>query len=369
MTTATAHRRVATGLARSGASENSLELRGLRCFVSVARTGNLGRAAQELRISQPTISHQLRKLEEELGTQLLIRHGRGVTLTPPGACLLERLDTVMPLLAAPLEHDSGLAMMRGAVSFALPAEIGPLLVPPLVAQFLRQWPLATLDIKEGASGVLDTWVLNRKVDVAIVQNPADLDNLRIEPLVTERLGVIASPRSALAESSSPLRLRDLEHLPLILPNPQHWIPRLLARASFQCGIRLEPVFQVDSVSLIKEMVRSGLGCSVLPGAAARDEIDRGALVFRMIDHPSLATTHAIAIRQTSHDPRVLNFVAVLREVIGSLVAGQAWLGATAVKPPIQRSFVQTACPAQPGPLEAGRLHGALAHHSEYLSGD
>src|SRR5215471_10881747 len=80
----------------------SLHQRALRYFHSVARTGNLGRAARELNVSQPAISQQMRKLEEGLGTQLLVRHGRGVMLTPAGACLRDRLDTIMHLLSAPL---------------------------------------------------------------------------------------------------------------------------------------------------------------------------------------------------------------------------------------------------------------------------
>src|SRR6516164_6782671 len=89
---------------RRGEEERALSLRELRCFHSVARTGNFGRSARELNISQPAMSQQMRKLEEGLGTQLLVRHGRGVTLTKAGACLRDRLDTIMQLLAKPLEE-------------------------------------------------------------------------------------------------------------------------------------------------------------------------------------------------------------------------------------------------------------------------
>ena len=88
---------------QSEAREKALGLRELRYFLSVAQTGNLGRAARDLNISQPAISLQLRKLEEGFGTPLLLRHGRGVTLTPAGASLRDRLHTVMRLLASPLD--------------------------------------------------------------------------------------------------------------------------------------------------------------------------------------------------------------------------------------------------------------------------
>src|SRR5580704_5512029 len=86
------------GLSLGGLASRALELRELRYFHSVARTGNFGRAARELNIGQPNVSHQVQKLEQELGTQLLIRHGRGVTLTRAGSCLMERLDVILGLL-------------------------------------------------------------------------------------------------------------------------------------------------------------------------------------------------------------------------------------------------------------------------------
>src|SRR5690242_5159059 len=119
---------------QSEAREKALGLRDLRYFLSVAQTGNLGRAAQVLNVSQPAISLQLRKLEDGLGTQLLLRHGRGVTLTPAGACLRDRLQTVLQLLASPLDDAAGEPTPQ-RLSFAVPAELGPPLITPLAKAF------------------------------------------------------------------------------------------------------------------------------------------------------------------------------------------------------------------------------------------
>ena len=85
------------GVSLGAPASRALELRDLRGFHSVARTGNFARAARELNISQPNVSYQVQKLEQELGAQLVIRHRRGVTLTQAGSCLMERLD--VPFLA------------------------------------------------------------------------------------------------------------------------------------------------------------------------------------------------------------------------------------------------------------------------------
>ena len=130
----TADIRLREPLSRVDAPAGPLELRELRYFAAAARAGNLGRAAQALDVTASAISQQLRKLEDTLGTQLLIRHGRGVTPTPAGARLLERIDTILHLLNAPLDSDQAATRVGETVTLAIPAEIGSLLVAPLVAE-------------------------------------------------------------------------------------------------------------------------------------------------------------------------------------------------------------------------------------------
>jgi LysR family transcriptional regulator, nitrogen assimilation regulatory protein len=326
---------------RSISRSEGLELRELRHFAILARSGNFGRAAQELKISQPTLSHQIRKLEDALGTQLLVRHARGVTLAPAGVCLLDRLDTIMHLLAAPLSPEVEQAV-PGTVSLAMPAEVAPLLGPPLVAAFHEKWPHVTFDVKEAASGTLEAWVLNGRVDIALVQDPPELDALRLEPLLSENLGLVAAPRSHVAHSDAPVRLRELAEHTLILPRAQHWIARRLASAAFRRGVRIEPAFQVDSLALVKEMVRSLLGCTVLPCMAVRDEIARGTLVFRPIEQPTLCATHAIAFRRTTTAPRLRGFVDVFRDVVMALAKDGTWKGARIARPETNDSIAISA---------------------------
>ena len=317
-------------LPRLVASTDRLELRELRYFASVARSGNFGRAAQELKISQPALSSHIRKLEDELGTQLLVRHTRGVTLTPSGACLLERLDTIMHLLAAPLAHEHE-AAAHGTLSVAMPAEITPLLGPALVERFRAYWPDVVLNVKEGASGTLETWLLNGTADIAVVQDPPEIDELRIEPLLSEHLGLVVAPRSRLAGSDAPVHLRELANLPLILPRAQHWIWRRLTSAAFRRGVPIEPAFQADSLALTKAMVRSTLSCTVLPRVAIREELARGALVFRLIEQPSLSATHAIAFRRSGTELPMRGFAGVIRDAMKTLATDGTWTGARIVR--------------------------------------
>jgi LysR family nitrogen assimilation transcriptional regulator len=317
------------GISRGGPASRALELRELRSFRSVARTGNFNRAARELNTSQPNVSYHVQKLEQELGIQLLIRHRRGVTLTQAGSCLMERVDVILGLLNAPLEPAATPERTVGTVSVAMPPEPAPLLVPRLLEACRERWPHLNLVIREGTSASLEEWVLDRRVDVAVLQDPAALDELTIEPVVTERLGLVSGVRTIQLQGTDSVRVRQLGGLKLILPHPRHWIRRLVDSAAFRRGIVLDQVQQVDGVALVKEMVRDGSGHTVLPFVAVRDEVARGALSFLPIDHDPLLTTHAIAFRGgVAPAPFVTEVGRVLREVMSHHARSGAWPGAS-----------------------------------------
>jgi LysR family nitrogen assimilation transcriptional regulator len=325
------HTNVVPGMFLGGLAGRRLELRELRYFHSVARTGNFARAARELRIGQPNVSHQVQKLEQELGTQLLIRHGRGVTLTQAGSCLMERLDVILGLLSAPLEAAPAPERTTGNISLALPAESAPFLVPRLLEACRAQWPHVTLAIREGASASLEEWVLDRRVDIAVLQDPPALDELDVEPVLTERLGLVSGVRTIRLEGTDFVRFRQLAGLKLILPHPRHWIRRLVDGAAFRRGIVLDEVQQVDGVPLTKEMVRDGVGHTVLPCVAVRDEVARGTLLFHPIEHDSLQAVHAVASRGgAAPAPFVTDVRHLLRDVMSNLVKSGAWTGATVI---------------------------------------
>lgn len=314
---------------QSDANGRPLDLRELRYFYSVAQTGNFGRSARELNISQPAISQQVRKLEEGLGTPLLVRHGRGVMLTPAGICLRERIDTIMQLLATPLAELPAARETR-AVSFALSAEITPLLIAPLAREFRAHWPLAALYVREGSGTEVEEWVLHQRVDLAVTHDPPALEELEVTPVLTEKLGVVAPVRARLTECAGPLRLRELAGESLILPDHRHWIRRRVEDAAQRHGLRLAPALQVNSVTSTKAMVRNGLGCTILPLSAVHDEVTRGALAFRPISHPELPSLCAVVRRRAAAAPIVAALAAIAQAAMAALVEQAAWAGAQAL---------------------------------------
>jgi LysR family transcriptional regulator, nitrogen assimilation regulatory protein len=336
-----------TAPSRVAGLAETIELRELRYFAAAARSGNLARAAQALNVTVSAVSQQLRKLEGELGTALLVRHGRGVTTTQAGVRLLERADAVVRLLNAPLGPEDPRAAPGGTLSLAVPAELAGALVMPVLTALREQLPEVTPVIKESVDGVADAWLLAGQVDLAILPDPSELEELHIERAVTERIGVAAAPHASLADSAQPLRLRELDSLTLILPGKRHWLRRLVARTAFQRGVRCEPAFEVDGLAATKEMVRRGMGCAVLPATAVREEVARGALVFRPLDQPTLAATYAVACAQGAP--------ALARHATSVVSAALLALAASGTWPGTQPARALAAVPAsRPAPCQAAQ---------------
>jgi LysR family nitrogen assimilation transcriptional regulator len=142
-----------------------------------------------------------------------------------------------------------------------------------------------------------------------------------------------------------VRVRQLAGLRLILPEPRHWIRRLVESAAFRRGVVLDRVQQADGVALTKEMVRNGLGCTVLPLAAVREEVARGALMFRVIEHDPLFTVHAIACRRVDFpSPFVTDVRRLLRDVMSGLAVSGEWAGATVTEVTATRAEAASAGP-------------------------
>jgi LysR family transcriptional regulator, nitrogen assimilation regulatory protein len=307
--------------------EKALGLSELRYFLGVAQTGNIGRAAAALNVSQPAISMQLRKLEESLGTQLLMRHGRGVTLTAAGACLRDRARIAIQLLNLPLTPTATPDDAPKTITFAVTAEMGVDIGPSLAKAFRARWPDSRLVIREGQGSMLEEWMIHRHVDVAILQDPPSLGDLELVPVMMDSLGVVGPVCSNIGQDSPPLTIRELARYPLILPREQHWLRRRLDRATLQRGVRLSPLIEVDSVSVISTLVSSGIGFSVLPNSTIQEELTRGKLAFQVIGQPVLTCSTSIAFRRDAPDLRITEFANMVHHVIAMLSKDGVWQGA------------------------------------------
>lgn len=317
-----------SAVSRAAAPAAAPDLRSLICLEAAVRHGSFARAAQELGVSASAISQQLHKLEEERGGRLLIRHGRGVAATPLGASLAARTAAVLRLLRAPLDTQVESLAPEGGISIVLPAEQSGFLAGPLALRVRRDWPAVTLALRESADGGGESLLLRGQADIAILPNQPEVEGLHIQRVAIEHLGLVAAPGSALGRSGGPLRFRDLARVPLILPGEGHWIRRLLAKTAFQRGVGLDVAVQSDGPAATRDMVRAGLGCTVFPSAAVREETARGSLVFRLLEQPALQVVHAVVIGDLAA-PAVRAVAGAIAHALRTLAASGAWPGAVA----------------------------------------
>jgi LysR family nitrogen assimilation transcriptional regulator len=308
-----------------------MELKELRNFMRVARAGSVSRAAAELRLAQPALSRQIRKLEHELGVPLFSRHGRGVRLSAAGSLLLERAEAIAQLVhqtSEEIREDRSPA--RGRITLGVPPIGGRLVIPHFVERFQKAWPQVTLHMREGVTSSLQEWLVDKRIDVAILHNPPHLEAFDITPILLERMLVIGPPKQHIKDRKHPatFRIRNLGELPLILPNMAHNNRRLVEQAAIEHGVRLRIKFEADSVAFAKALVEQGLGYTILTYAAVQEELTQQRLTAYPIVRPTLSTHVSLVTLRGEQRMKVIGPAGeMLHDVCRTLVRSGGWSGA------------------------------------------
>jgi LysR family nitrogen assimilation transcriptional regulator len=311
--------------------EPAVDVKSLRYFVHVVRAKSFSKASRELRIAQPAISRQVQKLEHELGVRLLERQGRGIVLTKAGFMLMERAEAVLGLIEETQDYVSaGNDATVGNVVLGLPPMAGAQLAPPIVAHYRKVWPQISLHLLEGGSNSLHEWILDRRIDLAVLHNPAPLDDLDIEPVLYENTVLIGPGKGAhgnLPQIGPSISVGEMGDLPLIMPALPHANRRLLENAAAQFGVRLKLRNEVDSIGLLKSMIQYGLGFTVATFASVQKEVVRGELQAYPIDRPPLVSTLAIVKRREMRGSWLTTeLAATVRATLDELVSSGQWQG-------------------------------------------
>lgn len=272
-----------------------MEIRTLRSFIRVAELGSFSRAAVELRIAQPALSRQVRKLEEELGTDLLYRTGRGVNLTHAGEVLLQSGRQVLTDLDGLVrEVQSTQGGVIGSAVIGLPPTVGRVLTIPLARRIAADFPGVNLRIVEGFSGHLLEWLYSGRVDVGVLYAEPNVPVMIAEPLVCEDLMLIGRADQLDGDSDRPVPMAEIAQMPLVVPSPPHSLRLRIDRTAADCGLELRVALEVDALFSMIEAVRQGLGVTILPGCAAQRDIAEGLLTARRIDDPGMSQTLYVA---------------------------------------------------------------------------
>ncbi|MBH1934366.1 transcriptional regulator CynR [Streptomyces sp. AV19] len=249
----------------------ALELRHLRYLLAVAEHGNFTRAAEDLHISQPTLSQQVKQLERTLGVQLLDRTGRAVRLTDAGEAYAHHARRALRDLAAAERavHDVQ-DLSRGHLRLAVTPTFTAYLVGPLTAELHARHPGITLTVREMTQDRIEAGLLADDLDLGIAFTGPHLPGITADALFTETLSLVTGTGRA---EGGPLPVSDLDDRQLALLTAD-FATRAHIDAYFE-EHRVSPriAVEADSVQALTEIVRHGPLATVLPDAIARDHPD------------------------------------------------------------------------------------------------
>jgi len=273
-----------------------MNLKHLQSFVRVAELGSFSKAARVLDIAQPALSRQVRQLETDLRETLLLRNGRGVSLTDAGRRLFDHGVQILQRVSQARED---LGAERGAVvghvTIGLPPSIGRRLTLPLIEGFRQQLPRARLTIVEGLSANIAEWIASGRADLGLLYNPEEQPELEITPLLREILCLVepAAARTRRA-APKPLPLRELGSFALILPERHQSIRRLLQTQATLAAVKLNVAWEVSSIPAIIDLVCAGVGYAVLTASAVAASGRHAELAVRPIVEPELVSVLFLA---------------------------------------------------------------------------
>lgn len=272
-----------------------MELRQLTYFLAVAETNSISRASAVLGIAQSALSRQIRFLEKELSTQLFYRHGRGVQLTQEGTRFQASVSpAVRELLQAKSEVMTTREVPAGAITLGMPGSISAVIGARVVEAFRRSYPQVKLHVLDGFSGHITEWLVDGRLDLAVINSARRPPHLQMDPLLTVDLYFV-SPRSTAGRGRpGTISFAEAAGQPLILPGRHHGLRRVIDNAARKHDIQLDIVAEVDALEALKQLVLAKVARTILPQGAIINEMQNGHLVVRRIADPDLTMQFMIA---------------------------------------------------------------------------
>jgi LysR family hydrogen peroxide-inducible transcriptional activator len=245
-----------------------LKLKDLRYLVAVADTRHFGRAAERSFVSQPTLSAQLKKLEEYLGVQLIERAPKRVALTAAGEEIVERARRILEASEEIVELAKGHRdPLAGRLKLALLPTIGPYLLPKVSARLRKSLPRLELMLYEYQTDPMLEKLHSGEIDVGILALPVTIDGLETYELYKEPFTVALPASHRLAQRAS-IRLEDLSHETLLLLEDGHCLRDQALDICASTDIHEKQDFRATSLETLRQMVAAGIGITLMPELAS-----------------------------------------------------------------------------------------------------
>jgi DNA-binding transcriptional LysR family regulator len=290
-----------------------VENRRLKLFVAVAEELHFTRASVRLRIAQPYLSQEIRRLEREIGVELFVRTKRSVALTPAGHAFLERvriiLDNTADAVRAARRASRG-EIGRIRLGFVVTAAVG--VIPNAIARFRSAYPDVEVLLNEIRSDEGLEAVRTGQLDLCLLHPPRTVDPaVNIETIWLEPLVVLLPPKHPLADKQR-ISLQRLRSEPWVM-TPRETASRYFDEVIAACaaaGFEPRVVQRTTRLTTTISMVASGIGVALVATTWAR--LAFGGAVYRQLRPPGISIPVAFAWRRDQTAPVLTRFMAVIR---------------------------------------------------------
>lgn len=273
----------------------TLNLGYLATFRLAIQRGSFSAAADLLGISQPAVSLQIRQLEQFLQTRLVERTGRGIKATDAGQALLAHGERIQQAVDEAIRSVSAFSHdVSGTITLGTGATACIHLLPPLLEQLRREFPLLSVGVTTGNTLDIVRAIEENRLDMGLVTLPVSGRTLDVMPVMDEEFVFIASREQQ--DAFRELTPNALHAQPLIAFESGSGTRALIDGWFAGNGLTIAPVMQLGSIEAIKRMVRAGLGYSIVPRMAVEQDADRDGLCVMSLT-PVLQRRLAVVMRQ------------------------------------------------------------------------
>ncbi len=294
-----------------------IKLKDLRYLVAVADTRHFGRAAERCFVSQPTLSAQLKKLEQSLGVQLIERQPNNVGLTEAGEQIVERarriLEACTEVTTLARSHRDPLA---GALRVAFLPTIGPYLLPHIARPLQRALPRLELHLHEYQTAPMLARLRAGELDLGILALPVDLEGLEARELYNEPFKVLVPERHALSRRER-VQMSELEGESLLLLEEGHCLRDQALEVCSRVGLGERQDYSATSLETLRQMVATGAGITLLPQLATEGAYGnaRGVAVLPFVKPIPHRQVGAVWRRTSARRPAIEAVCEVIAERI------------------------------------------------------
>ena len=289
-----------------------MEMHQLRYFAAVARLSGFTRAADECRVAQPSLSQQIRKLEDEVGEPLLERERRRCRLTPAGELLLPHALAILEAAErGRLEIREMGGRVRGRVVLGALPTVAPYFLPEIVRAFQERHPAVDLEVREETTGQLLRGLEEGELDLALLSEAEAGPRVEMETLFREELLLCLPLRHPLARRRR-LAADALRQERFILMQDDHCLGTQAREFCRTQGFRPRIACRSAQISTVQAMVRSGLGISLVP-AMARKGTPEAGLLYRSLDDRPHRIVAAARLRKPRGGVAAAEFLRFVRE--------------------------------------------------------